>query len=281
MRVSAGASFNNSALIKLKDQDWLDKQRVAGKIAAQCLTDLEKLVQQKSDLSLLQMNELTEKFIVDSGGFPTFKGYKGFPSGVCISVNQQLVHGIPTDYHLQDGDIVSFDLGVTYQGAIADTAITCIYGTPKSDRHVDLLRDTKASLMKGIEAIQVGKRLGCIGHAIYRFARNKGYGVVDQYGGHGLDWDIPHAAPFVANKSEPDQGIRIQSGLVIAVEPMLTLGSPRTHTSSDGWTVITDDLGSHQEHSIFVHSDHVEILTWRENENNTGSNRIYFNKTTA
>lgn len=265
MRVGNNDPFNASGLVKLKNQDWLDRQRIAGKIAAQTLVKLQGFIEGKTFHSMATLNEIAERFITDAGGIPTFKGYKGFPAGVCVSINKQLVHGIPDDTVLDEGDVVSFDLGVTYQGAIADTAITCIFGQPKSPRHVELVKATEEALMKGIEAVAVGKRLGSIGHAISRYAKGKGFGVVDKYGGHGLDWGIPHAAPFVANKGNPDEGIRIQPGLSIAIEPMLTIGSVNTRTLDDGWTVVTDDIGAHFEHSIYVHEDHVEILTDRSN----------------
>lgn len=256
--------FAHNSLISLKGKDWLDKQRVAGKIAAKALLLLKAEVEKCSGtLTTKYLNDLAETFIEKEGATCTFLGYHDFPCGVCISVNKAMVHGIPSDYVLQDGDLVSFDLGATYQGAIADTAITCIYGTPKSDRHVQLIRDTEEALMRGIAAISVGKRLGVIGQAISKFGRGKGYGVINNYGGHGLDWDIPHAAPFVHNKSNDREGIRITEGLVLAVEPMLTLGSTSTTTMEDGWTVVTPDLSAHQEHSIFVHLDYVEIITDR------------------
>lgn len=265
MKIGSTDPFGSNILVKLKNQDWLDKQRQSGKIAAQTLCLLKKLVQEKTEKSLIELNNIAEEFIVNAGGIPTFKGYKGFPAGVCISVNKQLVHGIPTDYHLQEGDMVSFDLGVTVGGAISDTAITCIYGTPRSPQHVNLIKATEESLMKGIEAIQVGKRLGVIGNAISKCAKGYGFNVINNYGGHGLDWDIPHAAPFVENKSDPDVGIRIQPGLSIAIEPMLVIGSVNTKVSSDGWTVLTEDIGAHFEHSVFIHEDHVEIVTDRNN----------------
>src|SRR5574339_213315 len=250
MRLSTQQSFSTDGFVKLKDQNWLDKQRVAGKIAAKTLVALQKQVEEKTTKSLLELNEFAEQMIADAGGIPTFKGYKGFPAGVCISVNKQLVHGIPTDYKLQEGDVISFDLGVTISGAIADTAITCIYGQPKSENHVSLIKATEESLMKGIEAIAVGKKLGSIGNAIYRSARGHGFSVITKYGGHGLDWNYPHAAPFVENKSDPEQGFRIQPGLAIAIEPMLVTGSTDTRVLDDGWTVVTNEIGAHFEHSV-------------------------------
>lgn len=257
--------FNENSLVQLKNKDWLEKQRVAGKIAAETLLLLERAVLAGNNPNLLDLNEMAEDYITKNGGVCTFKNYKGFPAGVCISVNKEMVHGIPKDYNLQDGDIVSFDLGVTIGGAIADTAITCIYGKPKSDLHVTLLKATEESLMLGIKAIKVGDRLGVIGQAIYKHAKNTGFGVITNYGGHGLNWDSPHAAPFVENKSDATKGIRIQSGLSIAVEPMFVLGSTTTTTLADGWTVVTPDLSAHWEHSVFVHEDRVEIITDRSN----------------
>lgn len=263
MRINSKNVFAGNGLFKLKNQDWLDKQRVAGKIVADTLSFLQQRVLDKTTQTLQQLNDDAEDLIIKSGGLPTFKGYKGFPAGVCISVNKQLVHGIPSDYKLQEGDVISFDLGATVEEAIADSALTCIYGQPKSDLHIQLIKATENSLMKGIEAIAVGKRLGCIGHAISKCAKSSGFGIVVNYGGHGLDWDTPHAPPFVANRGNQDEGIRIQSGLAIAIEPMLTIGSAETKTLSDGWTVATDNVGCHFEHSVFVHDDHVEIITAR------------------
>lgn len=264
MRISTKSTFAGNGLFKLKNQDWLDKQRVAGKIVAAALSLLEKRVLEKTTQTLQELNDEAEELITRKGGSLTFKGYKGFPAGVCISVNKQLVHGIPTDYRLQDGDVISFDLGATVEGAIADSALTCIYGTPKSEQHVQLVKATEESLMRGIEAATSGKRLGSIGHAVSKCAKGHGFGVVTQYGGHGLDWDTPHAPPFVSNKGNVDEGIRIQPGLAIAIEPMLTIGSTETKTSADGWTVVTNNIGAHFEHSIYVHEDHVEIITARD-----------------
>lgn len=265
MRDSSKTSFSNNLFIKLKNQDWLEKQRVAGKVVAGTLLLLEQLVKSKTTLTMNQLNKLGEEYIEDHDCSPTFKNYKGFPAGVCISINKHLVHGIPTDNQLQDGDVVSFDLGATYQGAIADSALTCIYGAPKSEHHVRLVKATETALMKGIEAIKVGNRLGCIGNAISKYVRGEKFGLVNNYGGHGLDWDVPHAPPFIANKAELEEGIRIQPGLAIAIEPMLVIGSSTTKTLNDGWTVVTEDIGAHAEHSIFVHEDRVEIITDRNN----------------
>lgn len=276
MRFSNNNLFSVNTFVKLKKEDWFEKQRVAGTIASQTLLLLENLIKEKTTMSIQQMNDLAEDYIVKNGGIPTFKNYKGFPAGVCISVNKQLVHGIPSDLTLKNGDLISFDLGVTYEGAIADTAITCIFGEPINTSHINLIKATEEALFKGIEAIGIGKRLDCIGSAISKFAKEKGLGVIVNYGGHGLDWNTPHAQPFVSNKGDTNSGIRIQPGLTIAIEPMLVIGSIVTSTSADGWTVSTEGLGSHQEHSMFIHDDHVEVVTYRGNENYLKSNKLYF-----
>ena len=263
-------AFAPNGYFSLKNQDWLDKQRIAGKIAAKTLILLKnRMGNNKGEIvgkccyTLSELNIMAEEYITSQGGIPTFKGYKGFPAGVCMSVNKQLVHGIPNDYKLNEGDLISFDLGVTVDGVIADTAMTCIFGEPKSEQHVRLIKATEEALTKAISSIKVGNRLGHIGDAISKCAKEYKFGVVTEYGGHGLDYNTPHAAPFVANKATLDEGIRIQSGLTIAIEPMFTIGSPMTKVLNDGWTVVTNDISAHFEHTVFVHEDHIEIITDR------------------
>jgi len=266
MRTDRKNPFASNMLVSLKDDKWLNYQRIAGRIASDALIALEQEVEKRTQLSLIDLNAYAEEIITKAGGIPTFKGYgkPPFPAGVCISVGKKLVHGIPTGYRLQEGDVVSFDLGVTIEGAIADTAITCIYGQAKSEQHVKLVRATEEALTQGIRAIQVGKRLGCIGEAIYKSARNSNFSVINNYGGHGLSWNTPHDSPFVANKSTSSEGIRIQNNLTLAIEPMLTTGSVKTWTDKDGWTVWCEaEMSSHFEHTIYVHEDCVEIITDR------------------
>lgn len=257
--------FTDTSFIGLRDNSFLTDQRIAGKIAADTISLLLDLVKNKTAKSLLELNNIAEEYIISQHAIPTFKDYKGFPAAVCISVNKELVHGIPTDYHLQEGDIVSFDLGATYNGTIADTAVTCIYGEPKHSSHQQLINATEQALLQSIKKIEVGKNIGIIGHTINQIAKQNNYSVVTKYGGHGV-WqkNHPHCSPFISNKAEINEGVRIQEGLTIAIEPLFVLGSSnRTTLSSDGWTVLTDNFSSHHEHTIFVHSDHVEIITER------------------
>ena len=260
---------NNSVsdFVILQDQKWLDRQRIAGRVVANTLTLLENAVKENTTKSLIELNAMAEEYIENNGCSATFKNYKGFPAGVCISINRQLVHGIPTDYKLQDGDKISFDLGATYEGAIADSAITLIYGEPKSKKHAALAADTQQALYTGIKAISIGKKIGVIGNAIHKLLKDE-YDVIVNYGGHGISYNKPHAQPFIANRSTPNDGVRIQAGMTIAIEPMATLRSTHfaTKTSEDGWSVMTTEIGAHWEHSLYIHHDHIEIVTHRENE---------------
>ena len=270
MRTSIN-NLNNSSMIILQDQNWLNNQRKAGKIAANALKKLQGYCENNTFHSIVTLDEVIGNYIVSERGICTFRGYKGFPRNCCISINQQLVHGIPDDTVLQHGDMVSFDLGVTVEGAIADTALTLIFGTPKSQRQVQLVKDTEEALMRGISSIKVGKRIGCIGNAIYKFAQSKGYGVILNYGGHGISMTsdgigIPHAPPFVSNKSDLNEGVRAVPGMTLAIEPQFTTGSTKTRVDKDGWTVWCDaEMSCHVEHTIFIHEDRVEIITDRAN----------------
>jgi methionyl aminopeptidase len=271
MKVNTQADEKN--ILILKDKNWLEKQRIAGKVVADTLTLLEGMVGEKTKLTTLELSRVAEDFIIKNNCTPTFKGYKGFPEAVCCSVNKQLVHGIPNNYQLQEGDIISFDLGATYNNVIADSATTCIYGDAKSDEHVRLINNTKKALYTAINKIKVGLQLGVIGDAIYKIGKDNGYGVVTSYGGHSICTNekgegVPHAFPFVSNKDIPNNGIRFQPGMTLAIEPLFVLGGDSfTYLNEDGWTVNCKNISCHQEHTIFVHENEVEILTLRKNEN--------------
>jgi methionyl aminopeptidase len=240
----------------LHDQDWLDKQRVAGQIARQCIKFFRQEVEQCTTKTTLQLSKLAEEIIRDNNCIPTFKGYREFPETTCISINNELVHGIPKDYHLKENDLVSFDIGVTYKGAIADTATTCLFG--KSDNQ--LIKTTKECLNKAIEAIKIDKKIGVIGNVIYKHATNNNFNVITNYGGHFISWNQLHVS-FISNKSSIDEGVRIQKGMTFAIEPLICIGDPCTYIGLDGWTVKTNNLNCHEEHTIFVHEDRVEVIT--------------------
>jgi len=258
--------FKNNHIYRLKDLEFLEKQLVAGKVVAKSLKILEDLVAEKTDKSLIELDLLIESLIVENKCVPIFKGYKGFPNACCISVNNQLVHGIPTDYKLVDGDIIKFDLGASYEGCIADAAITCIYGEPKSNLHMKMIEGCRECLKKGIEGIKIDNRIGSIGEIIFNVASSYGLKVIQSYGGHGIDINekgegILHSEPFINNKDSKNNGIRIQEGLVICLEPMVTFGDIGTKVGEDGWSVYTKEVNAHFEHTIFIGKNGVNIIT--------------------
>jgi methionyl aminopeptidase len=255
--------FSQMQFITLKDDEYFSKLQHSGMVVAKCLAEFKRTIDDHTpNINLKDVERRCEEIIAEHDCTPTFKDYRGFPGSVCLSVNKHLVHGIPHDYVLQDGDVVTLDLGAhTECGVIADAAVTAIYGEPKCSSHPRMLERCKGALDKAIEAIEVGKRLGCIGNAIHHHVKSSGFKSVVEYGGHSFERFVPHSAPFVPNRSKKDDGIRIKPGLVIAIEPMLTTGSAETKKLSDGWTVVTNGIGCHQEHTIFVKEDGAHVMT--------------------
>jgi methionyl aminopeptidase len=279
MKLQSNSNQLLNSFVFLQHADWLHKQRVAGQCLAEVMNILQQLVANKTTLTGLEIDKIVDDEIVKRGCTPTFKHFKGFPNALCLSVNKQLVHGIPSDKRFAGGDVISFDFGATFEGAIADSAITVVYGEPIRREHTLLIETTRDCLYNAIKAMAVGKRLGVIGNAIYKTARNAGFGVVNKFGGHGIGWNKPHADIFVPNKSIPEEGIVIQPGLTIAIEPLLVPGNcstTNTRIGEDGWTISTDDIGYHSEHSLYVHPDHVEIISWRPEEEQFIPRLVYF-----
>lgn len=261
------------SLIPLENEEFLEKQRIAGKVVSGCLALLEKEVKNLTDKTLLELDDLAGEFILDNNCEITFHNYNGFPGKICQSVNRELVHSPPKNIRLEEGDLITFDLGATFDGAIGDAARTFIFGTPKLKRHEELIKVTKECFDLAVREIKVDRRLGVIGNAIYNHASKNGFGVISNLGGHRVGryrdqnnkWQgIPHCSPFISNKSNIYEGIRIQPGLTIAIEPLLCIGQPKTMTLEDKWTVITPEINCHYEDTIFIHEDYVENLT---NEN--------------
>lgn len=270
---SPNSTSSAPLFVKLQTSEDIEKFRIAGKVVAAALTNLENLVKEKTTLTLKELDLLTKDYIVSQNCLPTFLGYRGFPATCCMSVNKQLVHGIPNDYVLQEGDLISFDLGATFENTIADSAITCIYGKAKYDWHTEIIQSSQLALYAGIKAMKPGNRIGTIGHAIYKSARLNGFKVVDRLGGHGVS-DILHDDPFIPNSAEINEGIRMQAGNMFAIEPLLVPNNSSTvpHMAEDNWTVMTKMEGSHHEHSVALFEGHVEILTKRDGES---IDRIY------
>ncbi len=209
-----------------------------------------------------ELDQLAEDFIHDHGAIPAFKGYQGFPSTLCVSVNDQVVHGIPGDRELREGDLVSVDCGVVWNGFYGDSAYTfALQGADPG--HLELMHVTHEALYRGIKAAVAGNRLGDIGFAVQDFAeREKGHGVVRELVGHGIGREL-HESPEVPNFGRRGKGMKLLEGLVIAIEPMINLGSKHVLVLDDGWTVCTQDgkVSAHFEHTVVVRKSQAQILS--------------------
>ena len=233
--------------------------RKAGKILAEIICELRGSL--TSGMSTQDVNQKAERLIRDKKVVPAFKGYRGFPASVCVSVNNEVVHGIPGKRILREGDIVSLDVGIVYQGYYSDTAVSVGIG-PLTDRRQDLLDVTEASLEKGIAQAVPGRRLSDISHAIQTFVEKHGFSVVRDFVGHGIGKSL-HEDPEIANFGDPNKGPVLKSGMVFAIEPMVNMGSWKTRIESDGWTVVTADgqPSAHFEHTVAITDQGPEILT--------------------
>lgn len=246
-------------MIHYKSEDEIDLIRESSLLVAKTHAEISNLI--KPGVTTLQLDKIAEEYIKDNGGLPAFKGYSGFPNTLCASVNEQVVHGIPNNDPLNDGDIISIDCGVVMNGYYGDSAYTYEVGEV-SNTIKDLLTRTKESLYKGIEQAVSGNRLGDIGFAIQNYVEKFGYGVVREMVGHGIGKSL-HEEPQVPNYGRKGNGIMLKEGLVIAIEPMINLGTKRIKQHSDGWTIITADkkCSAHFEHTIVVRKGRAEVLS--------------------
>ena len=242
-----------------KSKRELDKMRAAGRLVGQVLAHLRTLVE--PGITTMDVDRAAEKMIRDAGALPTFKGYNGFPYSICASVNEQIVHGFPSNYKLKDGDIFSIDVGVTLDGFVGDTATTVPVGKVSEDR-LKLIRVTEECLERAIEQCRAGKHLGDIGWAVQEHAEANGYSIVRDYVGHGIGRRM-HEDPQIPNYGRPGLGQKIKNGYVFAVEPMVNLGTHHTKVLADGWTVVTLDgqPSAHVEHTIAITDEGPEVLT--------------------
>jgi len=246
-------------MIHYKTSEEVEKIKQSADILGRAHGEIAKHVKKGVKTSFL--DKIAEEFIRDHGAVPSFKGYNGFPSSLCISVNEVVVHGFPSEYELKDGDIISVDCGVFHQGFHSDSAYTYPIGeVPPSV--LALLSATKDSLYLGIEQAVFGNRIGDIGHAIQKFVEAKGYTVVRELVGHGLGRKL-HEAPEVPNYGKKGSGPLLKQGMVIAIEPMINLGTRNIVQEKDGWTIRTADRkpSAHYEHTIAVFEDRTEVLT--------------------
>lgn len=246
-------------MIICKTPRELDIMRRAGQIVAFTHQELKKHI--KPGVTTKRLDQIADRFIRQHEAIPSFKGYNGFPGSICISVNEELVHGIPGSRVLQDGDIVSIDIGAKYNGYHGDSAWTYPVGTI-SEEDQKLLDVTEESLYKGLLEAKPGNRLSDLSHAIQSYAEGEGFSIVREYVGHGVGQGL-HEDPQIPHYGPPGKGPRLKPGMVLAVEPMVNAGSRYVKTLADNWTVITVDgkRCAHFEHTIAITDSGFDILT--------------------
>ena len=251
-------------MIFLKTDDEIELLRQSNLLVGKTLAEVAKMI--KPGVTTKELDKVAEEFIRDHGAIPTFKGYPSpyggpFPGTLCTSVNEQVVHGIPNDVPLKDGDIISVDCGTLLNGFCGDSAYTFCVGEVDPEIK-ELLRTTKEALYLGIENAVHGKRLGDIGFAIQSHCEAKSYGVVREFVGHGIGREM-HEDPQVPNYGKRGSGTMLKKGMCLAIEPMVTMGKPQIYMMPDKWTIRTRDgkLAAHYEHTIAIHNGKADILS--------------------
>ena len=254
-------------MIVLKTANEIEALREAGRVVA--LAHAAMRAAAAPGVTLKELDSVAADVLAKHGATSAFLGYQPhfasspFPGVICASVNDQIVHGIPTEYALQEGDLLSIDFGAVLSGWVGDAAVTYPIGAPRDQADIDLIERTDAALAAGIEAAVVGNRIGDISHAIATIARQHGYGMPEGWGGHGVGREM-HEDPSVPNDGKPGRGLRLKPGLVIAIEPMFIEGGEDSYRlADDGWTVLTIDgtNSAHSEHTIAITEDGPRILT--------------------
>ena len=245
--------------VRIKTDEEVELIRLSSLLVGRTLAEVAKGIQ--PGVTTLELDAIAESFVRDHGAEPGFKGYGGFPNTLCTSVNAAVVHGIPNDRPLENGDIVSVDCGVLMNGFYGDSAYTFEVGDVSPEIKA-LLKVTKESLDLAIEQAVVGKRIGDIGHAVQQHAESHGYGVVRELVGHGLGKEL-HEAPEVPNYGRRGNGPKLMDGMVLAIEPMINLGTKDIGQAEDGWTIVTQDglASAHFEHDVVVRKGRADVLS--------------------
>ena len=246
-------------MIPVKSDSDLEALRTSGKILARIMLRLKEFV--KEGVSTEEIDRFAETLISKEGAVSAFKGYKGFPANICLSVNEEVVHGIPSDRKLKNGDLLSLDVGINYSGYFADTAATIAIGSVGA-REKKLIAVTRKSLMEGIRQAKVDNHLSDISHAIQSFVEKYGFSVVREFVGHGIGQSL-HEEPQIPNFGQAHQGPVLKKGMVLAIEPMVNMGTWEVKICDNGWTAITKDglVSAHFEHTVAVTERGPEILT--------------------
>lgn len=247
--------------ITVKDAHEIELMRDAGRVVALIHARIEEAI--RPGVTTLALDDIARDTLAEVGATSSFLGYHGFPGHICASVNDEIVHGIPGKRALHEGDIVSIDVGAIVRGYHGDSAWTYPVGRV-SDQAARLLADTESSLLLAVEAARSGNRLGAVGHAVEHYATDRGYGIVREYGGHGIGRQM-HEDPHVPNHGQPSHGPRLRAGMTLAIEPMLTTGDEETVVLPDQWTVVTADgsWAAHFEHTVAIGAMGGDILTKR------------------
>ncbi|MFF5473780.1 type I methionyl aminopeptidase [Streptomyces achromogenes] len=255
-------------MVELKTETSIDAMHAAGQVVARALTAAQKAA--RVGVTLLELDEVAREVLREAGATSPFLGYRPsfaptpFPAVICASVNDAIVHGIPTDYRLRDGDLLSVDCGAELDGWASDSAISFVVGHPRP-ADLRLVETAERALAAGIAAAVVGNRIGDIAHAVGRVCRTAGYGIPQGFGGHGVGRRM-HEDPEVPNEGRPGRGLPLRAGMVLAIEPMLIAsGKDGYHEAPDGWTLRTDDgsRAAHAEHTVAVTEEGPRILTAR------------------
>lgn len=246
-------------MIYIKTDEEVEIQRKSSLLVGKTLAEVAKII--RPGIATLELDKVAETFIRDNGGEPGFKGYGGFPATLCISINEEVVHGIPGKREFKDGDIVSIDCGTLMNGFYGDSAYTFAVGEV-DEKVLLLLERTKQSLYLGIEQAVVGKRVGDIGHTIQKYVEGYGYSVVRDLVGHGVGRNL-HEKPEIPNFGRRGSGIKLKSGMCLAIEPMINLGVKEVVQNNDGWTIRTEDSqpSAHFEHDVVVRNGKADILS--------------------
>jgi methionyl aminopeptidase len=246
-------------MIILKSKSEVEKMAIACRIVAEVLDVLVRAA--RPGLTTLELDALAERGIRTRGGVPAFKGYRGFPNTLCVSINEQVVHGIPSKRRLRTGDIIGLDLGAKWEGYYGDAAVTIPVGQIPSETEC-LLATAREALYMGIKEVSPGKHLSDISYVIQRYSEARGYSVVRAFVGHGIGTAL-HEEPQVPNFGPPGRGPRLKAGMVLAIEPMVNIGVADVEILDDGWTVVTADgqLSAHFEHTIAITDEGPQILT--------------------
>ena len=250
-----------AAAFRLKKPEEIEKMRASGRILGACLAHLAAQV--RDGITTLELDREADTFIRDHGCVPGFLGYQGFPNSLCVSVNDEVVHGIPGPRIIHEGDLVSLDCGLILDGWWADSglSVACGEARPEVTRLIEVTRE---ALERGIAAARPGNHIGDIGHAVQTYAEAQGYSLVREYVGHGIGRNM-HEAPQVPNYGRPGEGNQLKPGYVLAIEPMVNLGGPEVRVLDDGWTVATVDgrLSCYAEHTVAITENGPEVLTLR------------------